>query len=117
MDSNHVEPMEDDIYHVVREPEFTALFMLGADDSAETVEDVDAELRLPDGTRWSASFMTLSAIQTVMKRWRETGEYGGGVFFQCSDLVIVPKGGVAAMVEAFRAIVAEGPQGTLDNLE
>lgn len=117
MDSNHVEPVEEDVYHVVREPEFTALFMLGADDSTETVEDVDAELRLPDGTRWSASFMTLGAIETVMSRWRETGEYGGGDFFQCADLVIVPEGGVAAMVEAFRAIVAEGPQGTLGNLE
>ena len=117
MDSNHVEPVEDDIYHVVREPNFTALFMLGADDSAETVEDIDAELRLPDGSRWSASFMTLGAIETVMNRWRQTGEYGDGVFFQCSDLVIVPKGGVAAMVEAIRAIVAEGPQGILGNLE
>ncbi|GHE36478.1 hypothetical protein GCM10018771_15920 [Streptomyces cellulosae] len=117
MDSDYVEPVEDDIYHVVREPEFTALFMLGTDDAPETVEDVDAELRLPDGTRWSASFMTLGAIETVMNRWRESAEYGGGVFFQCSDLVIVPKGGVAAMVEAFRAIVAEGPQGTLGNLE
>jgi hypothetical protein len=117
MVSNHGEPMGDDIYHVVREPEFTAFFMLGANDQAETVEDVDAELRLPDGSRWSASFMTLGAIKTVMNRWRENGEYGGGVFFQCSDLVIVPQDGVAAMVEAFRAIVAEGPQGTLGNLE
>ncbi|MEU8702628.1 hypothetical protein AB0C61_34225 [Streptomyces sp. NPDC048680] len=117
MESNDVEPTEDDIYHVVREPEFTALFLLGADDARETVEDADAELRLPDGTRWSASFMTPGAIETVMHRWRETGEYGGGVFFQCSDLVIVPRGGVAAMVEAFRAIVAEGPQGTLGRLE
>ncbi|MER7763677.1 hypothetical protein [Streptomyces sp. NPDC097619] len=109
--------MEYDIYHVVREPEFTALFMLGADEPAETAGDVDAELRLPDGTRWSASFMTLGAIETVMKRWRESGEYGGGVFFQCSDLVIVPKPGVSAMLEAFRAIVAEGPQGTLGHLK
>lgn len=61
--------------------------------------------------------MTLGAIERVMNRWRETGEYGGGAFFQCSDLVIVPKGGVAAMVDAFRAIVVEGPHGTLGNLE
>ncbi|MBK3577374.1 hypothetical protein JHN63_26955 [Streptomyces sp. MBT65] len=117
MENNHRELAEEDIYHVVKESGFTALFLLGADDRLETVEDVDAELRLPDGTRWSASFMTLGAIEVVMKRWRSTGEYGNGAFFQCSDLVIVPKGGVAAMVEAFRAIVTEGAQGTLGKLE
>ncbi|MYX36744.1 MULTISPECIES: hypothetical protein [unclassified Streptomyces] len=116
MENDHFEIAEDDIYHVVREPGFTALFLLSADVRAETVENVSAELRLPDGSRWSASFMTLGAIETVMNRWRETGEYGGGVFFQCSDLVVVPNAGVAAMIEAFRAIVAEGPQGTLDEL-
>jgi len=117
MSSNHFDPVDEDFYHVVREPEFTALFALGADDRVESVEDVDAELRLLDGTRWSASFMTLGAIGTVMSRWRKTGEYGGGVFFQCPDLVIVPQPGVAAMVEAFRAIVTEGSQGTLGRLE
>ncbi|MBT2381731.1 hypothetical protein J7E90_31705 [Streptomyces sp. ISL-111] len=117
MENNLVEPAECDIYHVVTEPEFTALFMLGADDLAESVEDSDAEIRLPNGTRWSASFMTLGAIERVMNRWRETGEHGDGVFFACSDLVIIPKGGVAAMVEAFRVILAEGPQGTLEKLE
>ena len=60
--------------------------------------------------------MTLGAIDAVMGRWKETGEYGGGVFFQCSDLVIIPKGGVPAMVEALRAIVAEGPQMSLGKL-
>ncbi|MFI1226142.1 MULTISPECIES: hypothetical protein [Streptomyces] len=117
MDSEHFEFREDDIYHVVREPEFTALFLLGADDRAESVDNVDVELRLPDGTSWSGTFMTVGAIEVVMNRWRKTGEYGGGVFFQCSDLVIVPKAGVAAMVEALRAVVAEGPQGTLGKLE
>ncbi|MFN1190545.1 hypothetical protein [[Kitasatospora] papulosa] len=116
MDNNLVEPVEREIYHVVTEPGFTALFLLGAEDLAETVEDADAEVRLPDGTRWSASFMTPGAIETVMNRWRGTGERGSGAFFACSDLVVIPEGGVAAMVEAFRAILAEGPQGTLEKL-
>ncbi|MFJ3324948.1 hypothetical protein ACIPMT_10890 [Streptomyces griseus] len=112
-----VDPVEYEIYHVVTEPDFTALFLLGAEDLVETVEDADAEMRLPDGTRWSASFMTLGAIDTVMNRWSETGEHGSGAFFACSDLVIIPRGGVPSMVEAFRVILAEGPQGTLEKLE
>ena len=117
MDSNHYEFADNDSFYVAREPGFTALFILGAENQVETVDNVDAELRLPDGTRWSATFMTLDAIERVMNRWKKTGEYGGGVFFQCYDLVIVPKPGVAAMVEAFRAIVAEGPPGTLGKLD
>ncbi|MBB2947695.1 hypothetical protein FB565_007466 [Actinoplanes lutulentus] len=106
-----------DTFHAVREPGFTALFLLGGDDLLETVDDVDAEVRLPDGTRWSASFLTLSAIERVMTRWRQTGESGSGAFFQCSDLVIVPEPGVPAMVEALRAIMKKGPEGTLGRLD
>ncbi|MEU6615065.1 hypothetical protein [Streptomyces parvus] len=117
MENNLVTATDRDIYHVVTESNFAALFLLGADDIPETVENVDGQLLLPDGTRWSATFMTLGAIETVMNRWKRTGEYGGGSFFACSDLVIVPEGGVAAMVDAFRVILAEGPQYTLKKLE
>lgn len=110
--------MGSDSFHVVKKPEFTALFMLGADDQAETVVNVDAELRLSDGTRWSATFMTLEEISRVMERWKETGENFGGAFFQCSDLVIIPEGGVEAMVNSFMGIMATGgPEGVLPRLE
>jgi hypothetical protein len=109
---------ESGAFHVVTEPDFAAVFMLGAEDRADTVENVDAQLRLPDGTRWSASFMTLGAISAVMDRWRETGECLNGAFFQVHDLVIVPERGVNAMVQAFRGILSEGgPQGVLPPLD
>ncbi|MEU5685600.1 hypothetical protein [Streptomyces venezuelae] len=110
--------MESDPHLLVEDDRFTALFLLGADDRAEDVENADAELRLPDGTRWSATFMTLREIAAVMDRWKRTGEAAGGAFFQCPDLVVVPTGGVAAMTTAFRAIVDEGgPEGVLPRLE
>ncbi|MFF1378520.1 hypothetical protein [Streptomyces sp. NPDC058308] len=109
--------MESDLYHVVTDDRFTALFMLGADDRAEDVENADAELRLPDGTRWSATFMTLREIAAVMDRWKRTGECAGGAFFQCADLVVVPTGGVDAMTTALRALLDEGgPEGVLPEL-
>ncbi|MFF7755066.1 hypothetical protein ACFZCP_38975 [Streptomyces sp. NPDC007971] len=57
--------------------------------------------------------LTLDAADEVLKRWKATGEHGGGVFFACPDLVLVPEPGVPAMTAALRAIVAEGPRGTL----
>ncbi|MEU5263808.1 hypothetical protein [Amycolatopsis sp. NPDC021455] len=96
---------------------FKALFMLGAEDDEMSVENVDAQLHLPDGTRWSATFMTPREIERIMNRWRTTGEEGGGAYFQCRDLVVVPSGGVTAMVSAFEAILdSGGPEGYLQLL-
>lgn len=109
--------MDSDSLYRVESEQFSALFMLGAEDDKEFVENVDAELSLPDGTRWSATFMTLRAIDQVMTRWQETGECSGGAYFQCPDLVIVPEGGVAAMMDSFRAIIdSGGPEGVLQFL-
>ncbi|MCX4672326.1 hypothetical protein OG453_37635 [Streptomyces sp. NBC_01381] len=110
--------MESDPQYVVVDDRFSALFMLGTDDRAEDVENVDVELCLPDGTRWSATFMTLREIAEVMERWKQTGECAGGAFFQCPDLVIVPTGGVDAMMASLRGIMdSGGPEGILPELD
>lgn len=97
--------------------QFSAIFMLGAEDDEETVENVDAELILPDGTRWSATFMTLRAIEEVMNRWKETGECSSGAYFCCADLVIIPEGGLAVMLDSFKKIIdSGGPEGVLQFL-
>ncbi|MFB7617088.1 hypothetical protein [Kitasatospora sp. NPDC056181] len=107
-----------DPLHQVSTPRFDAVFMLGADDTVESVENVDAELILPDGRRWSATFMTLDEISRVMGRWRGTGEALGGRYFHCDDLVIVREAGVQAMVDVFAGILDEGdPDDVLRRLE
>jgi hypothetical protein len=104
-------------FHVVETRQFRALFMLGAGDDAETVENVDAELTLPDGSRWSATFMTLLEIERIMMHWSDTGENRGGIFFRCPDLVIVRSGGISGMVQALEAVFENGgPQGILEEL-
>ncbi|MET9592016.1 hypothetical protein ABZY45_13785 [Streptomyces sp. NPDC006516] len=109
--------MASDPLYRVENQQFSALFMLGAEDSKETVENVDAELSLPDGTRWSATFMTLGAIEQVMNRWKDTGECASGAYFQCSDLVIIPEGGLVAMLDSFKGIIdSGGPEGVLQPL-
>lgn len=104
--------------HEVVSDQFRATFMLSADDDPETVTNVDAEVTLPDGTRWSATFMTIQEIQHVMQRWMMSGECGGGAYFHSSDLVIVPVAGVHAMVRALEAGLQEvGPFGFLTSIE
>ncbi|MET7620164.1 hypothetical protein [Streptomyces sp. NPDC005408] len=84
-----------DPLHTVRTPHFDAVFMLGGEDDAETVDNVDVLVTLRDGTRYSATFLTLEAIQRWMDS--EPEEYER-LQFQCPDLVITRHAGVPAMM-------------------
>lgn len=109
--------MDDSIYHVVRTTHFTARFLLGADDQAATVENVDAHITASDGTKWSATFMTPEEISRILDRWTDTGEYLSGHYFRCPDLVIVRRKGVPSMVTALEDIFSDGgPRGKLGDL-
>lgn len=57
-----------------------ALFILGAGDNPKNVENVDVEVRLEDGSRWTATFLSLAEIGRVVNRWKATGECLGGLF-------------------------------------
>lgn len=84
-----------DPLHLVRAPRFDAVFMLGDEDDVETVDNVDVLVALSDGTRYSATFLTLGAIQRWMDS--EPEEYQR-LQFQCPDLVITRHAGVPAMM-------------------
>jgi hypothetical protein len=94
--------------HEVVSDQFKALFMLGADDDAAAVENVDAEVTLPDGSRWSATFMSIHEIQRIMERWRSSGENAAGEYFHCTDLVVVREAGIPAMVRALEYALVNG---------
>jgi hypothetical protein len=94
--------------HEVVTDQFRAVFMLGAEDEADSVENVDVEVSLSDGTRWSATFMTMREIQKIMDRWRSSGENLGGRYFHSGDLVIVREAGISAIVQAMESALASG---------
>lgn len=84
------------------------VFMLGANDDPATVENMDVEVVLGDGSRWSATFLTLAEIRRVMDRWAQTGECLNGTYFQCTDLVIFEHGGIEAATDLVRRLVESG---------
>lgn len=55
--------------------------------------------------------MTLDAIDAVLRRWEQTGEAAGGRYFYTTDLVITPRPGITAMIEAIDELVREGEIG------
>ncbi|MEV4479461.1 hypothetical protein [Micromonospora coxensis] len=99
----------DDAYgHVVETDGAVVQFMLGGGEDPDTVSNVDAHIYLADGSHRYATFFTLDAVQEVLRRHASTGETGGGRYFWCSDQVIVPEPGVAAMVAAVDEMILSG---------
>ncbi|MFF4894613.1 hypothetical protein [Micromonospora chersina] len=83
-------------------------FMPGQDDDPETADNIDAHVYIADGTHRYATFMTTDEISRVLQKWAESGEAGVGRYFWCSDLVIIPRPGVEAMVAALEEIIRSG---------
>lgn len=77
-------------------------------EDADTTDEADATIILPDGSRRYATFMTLQAIQEVMDHWRATGECRGGEYFWCSDLIVIRRPGIPAMIAAVADLIATG---------
>jgi hypothetical protein len=92
----------------VRTSSFDVAFLPGNDEDLDRVENVDAEVRLPDGSCWSATFFTVAEVARLMGRWTRTGEYSAGSYFWCSDGVIVKDPGIGNMTRALAAIYDEG---------
>ncbi|MFJ3169790.1 hypothetical protein ACIPJK_03295 [Streptomyces roseus] len=99
--------MADHPFHVVETARFTITYILGLDDDPLTVENTDALVETPDGTRWSATLLTHREIARVMDRWATTGECADGSYFQVKDLVIVREPGVDSMTRALVDIFEE----------
>ncbi|RSS58420.1 hypothetical protein EF912_10560 [Streptomyces sp. WAC07061] len=81
-------------------PGFSVTYILGVDDDPDSVEDVDAIVTAPDGSRRTASLMTHGRIGEVMRRRVQTGESAHGLYLRVPDLVIMREGGLAAATKA-----------------
>lgn len=52
-------------------------------------DNVDVEVILDNGDRYSATFFTLQNIKSLMMRYQKTGECYSGLYFWASDMIIV----------------------------
>ncbi|MFJ4412253.1 hypothetical protein [Streptomyces sp. NPDC088910] len=98
----------DEPWYRVRTDRFVASFLPSAGEDLDAVCNVDVEVRLTDGSRWSATVFTVAEVQRLMERWAQTGEEAGGRYFWCSDGLIVREAGIANMTEAISGVLDEG---------
>jgi hypothetical protein len=87
---------------------FEALFLPSPDEVLDEVCNVDVEVHLPDGSRWSATIFTLAEVDRLMRRREGTREAAGGRCFWCSDGLIVRDPGIQGMVGVIAKLLASG---------
>ncbi|MFJ3221683.1 hypothetical protein ACIPLC_37975 [Kitasatospora sp. NPDC086801] len=95
-------------YYRVRTDGFETSFLPNPGEALDEVCNVDAEVQLSDGSRWSATIFTVAEVSRSMKRWEETGEAAGGRCFWCSDGLIVRDPGIREMVTVITKLLASG---------
>ncbi|MCG8915465.1 hypothetical protein L6E12_06655 [Actinokineospora sp. PR83] len=105
-------------YYRVRTSSFDVAFLIDPDVDLDGVDNTDVEVRLPDGSRWSATIFTVAEVERLMARWAGTGEYSGGSYFWCHDGLIVRDPGIGNIVRVLVALHEEDVLTTvLDRLE
>ncbi|WP_326770353.1 hypothetical protein OG978_41955 (plasmid) [Streptomyces sp. NBC_01591] len=95
-------------YYRVLAEGFEALFLPSPDEVLDEVCNVDVEVHLPDGSRWSATIFTLAEVDRLMRKWEGVGEAAGGRCFWCSDGLIVRDPGIQGIVGVIAKLLASG---------
>ncbi|WP_269856029.1 hypothetical protein [Streptomyces sp. RPT161] len=87
---------------------FEAAFLPNAGEDLESVDNVDVFVNLKDGSRLSATIITLNQVEVIMARWAEIGEALGGRYFWCSDGLIVRDAGISNMTRVLIGLAENG---------
>ncbi|WP_131743376.1 hypothetical protein [Actinomadura roseirufa] len=95
-------------WYRVHTEQFEAAFLPSAGEDPDAVDNVDVLVELKDGSRWSATIITLSQVEILMKRWAASGEALEGRYFWCSDGLIVRDAGVSNMTQVLIGLIENG---------
>ncbi|MFI5490477.1 hypothetical protein [Micromonospora echinaurantiaca] len=99
---------QDGPFLVAERERFVARFSADPSSDLEQLQDQDIYVTVTGGPTYYATVMTLQAIDAALRRWTQTGEAAGGRYFWSTDLVITPRPGITAMIEAIDGLVREG---------
>jgi len=70
-------------------------------------DNVDVEVVLTDGRRFTATVFTLQNIKTLLDRFISTGDCGGGLFFWSVEMIIVKRLTVDVLVNMVQTLISD----------
>lgn len=93
-----------------RGPNYTVKVLTGTDELDPWDDNVDVEVEFGDGTRYGATFFTPENIRRLMEQWSRNQEpwCKQGLYFWCTDMVIVRELTVEAIAEVIEDLIAQG---------
>ncbi|MFJ7258128.1 DUF4279 domain-containing protein [Streptomyces sp. NPDC098085] len=104
-------------FYRVRTDDFEIRFLPGPHEDLGEVCNTDAEVLLPDGSRWGATILTVDEAGRLMNRWGGTGEALSRQYFSCPDGLIVRSPGITGVVDVIVGLLDAGElQHTLKRL-
>ncbi|MGW1735940.1 hypothetical protein [Streptomyces sp. NPDC001937] len=95
-------------WYRVHTEQFEAAFLPDAGEDLESVDNVDVFVDLKDGSRRSATIITLAQVEIPMKRWVASGEALAGRYFCCSNGLIVRDAGISNMTQVLTGLIENG---------
>ncbi|MEU6527272.1 hypothetical protein ABZ892_31700 [Streptomyces sp. NPDC046924] len=107
-DTETAEQRRDGPWYRVRTDRFEASFPLSAGEDPAAVCNVDVEVRLTEGSRWSATVLTVAEVHRLMEKGSKTGEDLDGRYFWCLDSLIVRDPGIDNMIQVITGLLDNG---------
>ena len=98
--------MRDDIWIQHEGEDYNIFVLLGADPLDVDDDNVDVEVRFKSGLWYGATFFTIRNIQSLFDKNKRTGECGGGLYFNCGDMIIVEELTQKAIIDTIRDLIA-----------
>lgn len=85
---------------------FTLLMLVGADGVDPIDDNVDVEVVLAgEAERWGVTVYTLVNLGSLMRKWEQSGECGGGRYFWADRALIVRRLDADSVVEVIEALL------------
>ena len=92
-------------------------FRLGDGEDPDSIDNVDAAIEMPDGSRWGATMLTVREVERILARHSSSGESAGGLYLRVPDLILMSAPGVERMVVAILDVVEKDQQYRLTPLD
>lgn len=83
------------------------LVVLGVTDWNHFDDNLDVEVRLGDGRRYTATFFTITNIEAMFRKNRQTGECANGLYFWSTEMVIVAELDITTMQKVVEGLMLE----------
>ena len=99
--------MDSSFETIIEKDDYTIRILYGADIADPRDNNVDVFVEFRNGKTYVATFFTLKNIQAIMDRYKTSGECKSGLYFYCTDMIIVNKITDKAVSDVIQGMIDE----------